>query len=253
MAASSQNDLYLYSVLRNYNPAPVPAGLAAGALGPIRMWANKYLAQIQRAGSRAKMTAIKGSADADFLVLLRPETPGTLKEIYESLFARLHGLGLRPRKQNVSIGFSFQGSSVDVVPARLQVGGSGDHSLYVRRGDTWQQTNVLKQINYVLLSGRVNEIRVLKVWRQCQNVAFPSFYLELTTINALWGRSRGTQIARNVADALAYIVGNLVTARVVDPANSNNVISNDLTLAEKQAVASRAKESLRKTWREVIW
>jgi hypothetical protein len=46
-------------------------------------------------------------------------------------------------------------------------------------------------------SGRVNEIRALKVWRQCHNLDFPSFYLELTLIDALWGKPKGVNLAAN--------------------------------------------------------
>jgi hypothetical protein len=46
----------------------------------------------------------------------------------------------------------------------------------------------------------------------------------------------------------------LTTARIVDPANTNNIISDDLTATEKTSIKSAATGSLGKQlWREVIW
>lgn len=100
----------------------------------------------------------------------------------------------------------------------------------------------------------MQEIRAIKIWRNCHQLDFPSFYLELTTIEALRGRQQGTQLAQNVFDTLGCIADNLVNARVVDPANTGNIISDDLTQAEKQTIASKAKESHGKgTWGEILW
>ena len=55
-------------------------------------------------------------------------------------------------------------------------------------------------------SGRTEEIRVLKLWRRQKGIEFPSFYLELTVINALSGRRSG-ELAANVWTAFAYLRG----------------------------------------------
>jgi len=38
-----------------------------------------------------------------------------------------------------------------------------------------------------------------------------------------------------------------------DPANTNNVISDDLDLDEKRAVMNAARVSLQRNWEQVIW
>jgi len=54
--------------------------------------------------------------------------------------------------------------------------------------------------------------------------------------------------------AVSYIGDNLPTKRIVDPANTNNVISDDLSAAEKSAVAAQAKTSAGKQyWKDIIW
>jgi hypothetical protein len=113
---------------------------------------------------------------------------------------------------------------------------------------------VAKHIGKIRGSGRWQEIRALKVWRNRHELDFPSFYLELIAIDALQGRQQGTQLAQNVLDTLDHIANNLVNARITDPANTANVISDDLTQAEKQTIASKARETRSRTkWGDIIW
>ena len=54
--------------------------------------------------------------------------------------------------------------------------------------------------------------------------------------------------------ALGYIADNLTTAAVEDPANTNNMISDDLTLAEKKVIAAQAKASHNQPrWEQTLW
>jgi hypothetical protein len=69
---------------------------------------------------------------------------------------------------------------------------------------------------------------------------FPSFALELSVIEALRYKRQG-DLASNLSDALSWIAGNIQTARLVDPANSNNIISDDLTPQEKKRIADGAQ------------
>jgi len=126
------------------------------------------------------------------------------------------------------------GYSVDLVPGKRQDGYSQDHSLYRRKANTWTKTNVDRHIAVVRQGGRLSESRVLKLWRDQKGLDFPSFYLELTTIRALYG-STGT-VSNNVWTVFQYLRDSFIGARIEDPANTNNVISDDLTQAEKAKV-----------------
>jgi hypothetical protein len=204
-------------------------------------------------GSYAKGTAVAGGTDLDLFVSLTPSTPGTLKEIYFHLFQAAGQAGLAPRPQDVSIGTSYRGLSVDLVPARMQAGNATYHSLYRRKADSWTQTNVALHISRVANSNRTPEIRVMKIWRNLRRLDIPSFYLELTVIDALYGRP-ANGVAANVWRALTYLAESFPTARVLDPANTNSIISDSLTVAEKYSVAARARESLaKKDWGEIVW
>ena len=76
----------------------------------------------------------------------------------------------------------YDGANVDFVPGKRQDNYGSDHSLYRRKADTWTKTNVDKHVNVVAGSGRLNEIRASKIWRERHQLEFPSLYLELMVI-----------------------------------------------------------------------
>ena len=62
-----------------------------------------------------------------------------------------------------------------------------------------------------------------------------------------------TPLADNMRTVFAYLRNNILTARFVDPANTNNIISDDLTVAEKRAILSAAAAALAAPyWRDIV-
>ncbi|HXE57409.1 MAG TPA: hypothetical protein VNK43_05370, partial [Gemmatimonadales bacterium] len=191
--------------------------------------------------------------DVDLFISLKSDTSGTLKDLYWSLFQAAGVAGLMPRPQNVSVGATFRGISVDLVPGRIQSGYQNYHSLYRRKLDSWTQTNVSLHIDTVANSGRTEEIRAVKIWRKLNRLEFPSFYLELTVINALKGYKVGA-LADNVWEALRYLSQEFAMASVVDPANSQNQLSDELTAGEKNKIRALALHArAQKQWTEILW
>ncbi len=216
-------------------------------------WAGSCLNSVELSGSRAKGTATTLSSDFDLFISLKHDTENTLKEIYESLFNYLDQKGYKARKQNVSIGVHLWNTAVDLVPAKKRPGNTNDHSLYISKRDTWTQTNVIRHINTVRDSGRIVEIVLLKVWRKLHGLDFPSIYLELTVLEALKGRSKSDP-ANNFLALLDYLRDEFVDKTIVDPANTNNTISDDLFKYEKEAIRKKAKESRsQQYWENIIW
>jgi hypothetical protein len=250
-------DQYVESVLAKY---AVPRGstspaerLGATVAGPLRAWAGQQLNALQYSGSYTKETGVRGISDVDIFVSLKSDTTDTLKAIYEKLVSLAQSNGWSPRRQNVSVGVTVNGTLGDLVPGKVQAGYQNYHSLYLRKRDSWTQTNVALHVDAVRKSGRLNEIRAIKIWRMLRGLDFPSLYLELFTIQALSGRSAST-LAANVLHALRTIGSSLVSTRIEDPANTNNVLSADLTQAEKQAIANLATQSAREPyWGSIIW
>ena len=218
----------------------------------IRGWAGSFLVSIHPSGSFAKGTANHSGTDIDLFISLSQQTRETLKEIYESLFTWMKGKGFIPSRQNVSINVQASGYSVDLVPGKRQDVFSGDHSLYRRRADTWTKTNVAKHISYVTGGGRLLETRVIKLWRNQKHLDFPSFYLEMTVINALSKQLFGT-LSGNVWKVFEHLRDTFPNARIVDPDNTNNIISDDLSGTERAKIKTAAEQALKASnWSEIV-
>jgi len=247
-------DQYVAAILQKYAINAGTAKAAGDSVAPaIRAWAGSQLASLTYSGSFAKGTANSLSTDVDLFISLKADTRETLKQIYESLYTYAAQQGWSPIRQNVSIGNSYNGVKLDLVPGKIHEGYQNYHSLYKRKADSWTQTNVRLHVDTVSKSGRVNEVRAVKIWRDLHKLSFPSFFLELFVIEALKGKSTNN-LAQNVISALSYVGSNLPTTRLVDPANSNNLISEDMTQAEKTTVAAQARTSAAKPyWENIIW
>lgn len=249
-------DQYLRNILArlrvdNGQQSPV-RGVQAVLRPSLLNWAGQYLVSMHPSGSFAKGTAIHGGTDIDIFASISEQVTDALLVIYTSLFNRLRDDGFTPRMQNVSIGLKINGYSVDVIPARRQAASGDYHSLYRRKAQTWSQTNVITHINTVRSSGRSEEIMIMKAWREQKGLVFPSFYLELVTIEACRGRKTGA-LADNVWATLEYVKSNITTAIFIDPSNTNNRISDDLTATEKQALATAAGIARQaKHWSQVV-
>jgi hypothetical protein len=250
-------DQYVDSILAKYTVLRGPTSLAKqlGSVigGPIRTWAGQQLDALTYAGSYAKETGVRGISDVDVFISLKSDTTHTPKEIYNSLHGLAQQQGWSPRAQNVSVGVTINATRGDLVPGKVQPGYENYHSLYLRKRDSWTQTNVSLHVQTVRNSGRLKEIRAVKIWRLLRDLDFPSLYLELFTIEALAGRSR-TALADNVLHALRTVGTSLASTRIEDPANTNNVLSDDLTRQEKERIAGLAAQSAREQyWKDIIW
>jgi hypothetical protein len=250
-------DEYILSVVSRYNVQRGPdspafkAGVQLSQL--IAAWGDGNLFNVQISGSYAKGTGITGSTDIDLLLSLKSDTPGTPKDIYYELYKWLDDRHLSPSKRNVSIGLWYSGVSVDLVPARKESGNSNNDILFKNKSQSWIETNVQMHTKLISESGLLNEIRSIKIWRNLNKLTFPSFYLELTVLEAL--RKQPThQLASNLLEVLRYLRDTFTQSRVVDPANSDNVVSDDLTSSEKALIQEVARDScFKSTCRQILW
>jgi hypothetical protein len=250
-------DQYVETILEKYavprGPASPAEQLGAAVSGHLRTWAGQQLNTLEYAGSYAKETGVHGISDVDVFISLKSDTKESLKELYEMLVSLAQYNGWSPRRQNVSVGITVNGTQGDLVVGKVQPGYQNYHSLYLRKRDSWTQTNIALHVDTIRGSERLKEIRALKIWRKLHGFDFPSLYLELFTIDALAGRSRFT-LAENVLHLMRTVGSSLTSSRIVDPANTNNILSDDLTQAEKQRIATQATQSAREqTWGRIIW
>jgi hypothetical protein len=207
-------------------------------------WGNGYLLRIEPSGSYAKGTAVQGGSDVDVFCSVSSTVPDTLSEIYEKLHNSLVAANYKVKKQNVSLGIEVKGLKVDVTPGRRRDSIGNDHSLYSTKRSSWIQTDIAKQISFVRNSGRIDEIRWLKEWRNFQSLDWPSFHLELFAIESLSGRPRGT-LRDNILHVLLQIAGGNLGRVLRDPANSNNNLSNEINSANKLQIEIAAAQKAR--------
>jgi hypothetical protein len=253
----SAQDQYVEAVVQRKPAATIVASSLNALISSIQTWANQYLIEIKPSGSYAKGTAVAGSADIDLLISLRNDvltgnTPN-LSALYYSLDAYLKNAGYSTRLQNVSIGVSLPGIKVDLVPAVKHSGNTNDHSVFKRKAATWRKTNIDTHINVVSSSGRTLDIKAVKIWRNIHGLDISSFYLELVVLQALSGKALYNPAA-NFFHVMDFVGSQLVTRAILDPANTANYVSDELTQSEKQAIAKQAIKSRSEPyWEQIIW
>lgn len=271
------NDEFLIEVVNSYKQSVLFSGDEDRAFNELKYVVNSWFnelrkknskayfitMEIKRSGSREKGTAIKGKSDMDMFVSIS-DTNGyfMLRELYDDLYNYLKRYGLKVRKQNVSIGVVFKGYDIDVVPARKVNSASyvkqairyNDHYLWSNKKDNRMLTNIQKHIDLVRGSGIQNIIILLKIWKYQKQIDFPSIYLEMILIDAFEKYNDFWKTFENkVLYAFDYICKNIIDKKVVDPSNSTNIISDTLSLAEKQRIKQKTKEAIdAKYWSEVV-
>lgn len=219
----------------------------------LKEWGGIYLTEIKLSGSSAKGTAIKGVADVDLFLSISSNLQSTLKEIYYSLDGYLKSKYIDTRKQNVSIGVTQSELRIDLVPAKLQSGYRNYHSLYLSKKDSWTQTNIDLHTSTVKDSGRQDEIKATKIWREINKLNFPSVYLELSVLEAVKYKIKN-DLANNFWAVLNYLKDDFVEKTITDPANTNNKISDDIYKYEKEAISKAAEYSTKQQlWVNIIW
>ena len=252
---------YLNQVLLNYKPRNM--SLHNSSLSQLmyilKNWANGCFVQILESGSMAKGTAISLSSDVDYLISLTSncnENIGGLRSIYNSLYTELSRHYNNIRKQNVSIRIIVNGLKIDITPARKYSGNTNYHSLYLSKRDTWTQTNIQQHINDVKNSNRLNEIKLLKIWRELNRLNFTSIYLEYIVLDILKYKPYNN-LENNflyILQELAKDFNNPLNKRITDPSNSNNILSDLLSVSEKEKIKRIAKISItKKYWNEILW
>ena len=257
-------DQYLYGILLreavDAGPNSPLLAVQTTLMPTLRQWAGDNLIGVSPSGSFMKGTAVLSGTDIDLFLSLSEHTSETLKEVYNKLFDCLTSAGYSPRRQNVSLNITVSKYSVDLVPAKRQNALSSDHSLYRRKADSWTKTNVFTHARTVIGAARANEIRILKLWRNQKGLDFPSFYLELSVIRALAARPLPdlvsnpalTMLSQRVMAVFDYLRDSFPAARIADPANTNNIISEDLTTQEKAKVSAAAKAARAASWEDIV-
>ena len=218
----------------------------------VKQWGQQHLLGMTLSGAYAKNTAITLSSHVDMLIALSPVPGMEMKNIFWNLFEFLTDHDLRPRTRDVSIQVQRKELHVDLIPV-CRDGGSSGNVLFNKRTGTSVRTDVAQHVHLVANSGRQQEICALKIWRERNSLDFPSLYLELTVLHALESERFG-QLADNFLAVLRHLAGRFEGTVIRDPANSDNILSNDLVAVDKKAIAKAARDALYdENWKKILW
>jgi hypothetical protein len=247
-------DQYASSIVGKYQISPSvgsPSHKAADAVIPmLKRWGGANLTGITLSGAYAKGTAVSLSSHVDLHLSLRLAQDTEVRNVFWKLFEYLGDQNFRPHTRNVSMQVESYGMHLDLLPAWRS---GSDEILYHKEPGRPVKTNVAQHVHLITNSGRAQEICALKIWRERHMLEFPSFHLELVALKALEGERFG-QLADNVFTVLRYLSSHFAQTVIRDPANPDNVISDELTPAQKKKIVQAARKALEDDdWEKIVW
>jgi hypothetical protein len=203
-------------------------------------------------GSYGKDTIIKDSYDLDLVMYWPHDRTYTVENIFNAVGTELRKHWTVVQK-NVAWSLPFEGGfHVDIVPGRAIDTSFKYANLWRSQSRQTLQTSIKVHIDHARKSGRRELIRLLKLWKVRRQVPVKSFVLEIMAVNGASGVST-FELEPQLNAALAHIRDNIVTARIIDPANSNNDLGATMTVGEKIGTQQAADAAIRSsTWTEVF-
>lgn len=221
---------------------------------------------IKYAGSKAKGTMLKESYDLDIVCYFPYTDSRSLKDIHKDVYEYLEKeYKLEKRSSAIRI-WDLKNSDVsedyhvDVVPGRF-IEGTSDVFLPVTTDERDRiQTNLKTHIDYIKNSGCVEIIRLFKLWKKRNKVNLKTFILEVFIVETLKDFDKKNSLQESVLKVLIDLKHEFPTKRLVDPANSGNVLSEIMTSIEKNIVSNMADNALKiinnsnilSNWKEVF-
>lgn len=205
---------------------------------------------IKYAGSHAKGTMNAEQYDLDIVCYFPSSDTRSLKEIRENVSVHLKKKYLiqpkasAERITNLKEESTPNGYHIDVVPGRF-IEGTKDVFIHVAYGDKERmQTNLKVHIDHITKSGCVPVIRLTKLWAHRNNVGIKTFILELFVVRTLSDVTNKGNLKTSFRKVLQALKDEFGTVQLVDPANSNNIVSQLINPSEQVLVVHTAAEAL---------
>ncbi len=205
-------------------------------------------------GSYAKNTMIKASYDLDIVLYWPSDSPYSLRSLYSAAEGVLNRNWRTVKKKKVGLELPFEGDfHIDVIPGKFSSKDENYVYLYNSKTEGKFQTSIYVQVDYIKKSNRQDIIRLMKLWKKRKNVPIKTFILEICVIEGCKGIDR-SKLESQLMATFKYIRDNIQTTRMLDPANSNNIISNDLSKETKNRIRNLVVQAIdAKSWNQVFY
>jgi len=207
---------------------------------------------IKYAGSREKGTMIRDNYDLDIVCYFPSTDTRTLKEIRDDVSDHLGKKYMMQDKASAERILNLKHSTaphsyhIDVVPGRF-IEDSNDVFLYLAQGDKERlQTNLKTHIDHIVNSECVSVIRLAKIWTHRNNVDVKTFVLEIFVVDALSGSHNKENLQVSFLKVLEELKNRFSTAQLIDPANTNNIVSKLVDSSSKVMVVHAAETAFNK-------
>ncbi|OLS22186.1 MAG: hypothetical protein HeimC3_31900 [Candidatus Heimdallarchaeota archaeon LC_3] len=210
------------------------------------------------AGSYKKETMIEEIFDLDIVIYYPNDTSLTLREIYYKIQKILQRNDYAPREKNVAlqcnrIHKTYGEFHVDVVPGRAIDDEYYYAKLYKSKEDSSLQTSVTEHVEAVRGTRHRDIIKLLKLWKIRRGFSCPTFILEMLFLRFIDTNHGRTGLFSLLMGTFNYIAQNIQSIRLVDPANSNNIVSNDLSDNQKYQIYRHAQKAYKTdSWADVF-
>lgn len=216
-------------------------------------------------GSLIKGTSIQNS-DVDIQLRFKKAT-GTIEQVFNTVYEFLNYelddvsiINVRKQKHSIGITYDMSGEKyrIDIVPTRISKNASNDDYICVNDTSlfgqsTFKKINPSKQLKVLNFTNKERKVvKLLKMWKNENDIDIKSIYLELLVKKAFQNETLSRNIDKCLLEVLNYIGENIHRIRVIDPANSNNIISDTISYDEKVLLSNYCLDMISKIKKDKI-
>ncbi|MFN5418453.1 MAG: hypothetical protein ACK5B9_15450 [Flavobacteriia bacterium] len=204
---------------------------------------HKKINQIVTFGSSIKGTNIRENPKVKLLISMKEKDKRSTEEITTWFYNYLQTPNNEIVRKGNQLNFNYKGIDFNIFIAKKKDKTYNYHVM--------QNLNLSKEVvsNFnihtfnVVDSNFQKEIILMKLWREKHNLNFPTMYLELVVIDVL-RKCKKKNLFSRIIRILDFLRKDFIQEKFYDPSNTNNVISDYISLEEKMKIQTMAKLSL---------
>ncbi|MFX1253998.1 MAG: hypothetical protein ACFFCZ_20465 [Promethearchaeota archaeon] len=257
----SSSDYYLSQLLQKQKPTTEQKKLTRNTSNRfveiIRQGTNEPMIRFYFVGSYAKGTTLKDIYDLNLVVCYPHITSKSLEGIYNKIREILQKEGFNHWAKSVALRCNlvdkkFGNYYYDIIPAKTINSNFYNVDLYNPRKHTPVRTSVRAHVEAVQKARHRYAIKFLKLWRRRYDFTCPTFILEMLFLKYI-SINKPREMHSLLKGVFKYIADSIATTVLIDPANAQNIVSNQLSHDQKQQIQYYAQKAYdAKHWSDVF-